>query len=120
MTVTKNLNDGTNLPDHDLRDLMMKNLQISKEMHHMMCSMKRFIFWSRVASMIKFLIIIVPIVLSIIYLSPMLKTFNPAMLKNTFDQYQQLLNMGQQTGGTATGVDINSLPPEIQKLIPKK
>lgn len=117
MTVTKNLNEGGSISDGDLRDMVQKNLQLSEEMHTMMKKMDHFIFWSKVAGFLKFLIIFLPLILSAIYLTP--------LLKNTLSQYQQLLNIGQTAEGIPAGVDlkkidIKSLPPEIQKLIPKK
>ncbi|MBU4217244.1 hypothetical protein L6270_05460 [Candidatus Parcubacteria bacterium] len=117
MTVTQNLNEGGSLTDGDVREMVKKNLQLSEEMHVMMKKMNSFIFWSKVGGFLKFLIIFLPLILSAIYLTP--------LLKNALGQYQQLLNMGQPVDGAVTGVDlkkidIKSLPPEIQKLIPKK
>jgi len=112
MTVTKNLNEGGSLTDGDVREMVQKNLQLSEEMHVMMKKMNSFIFWSRVGGFLKLLIIFLPLVLGYIYLTP--------LLKNALGQYQQILNMNEAVGGATKGVDIKSLPPEIQKLIPKK
>jgi hypothetical protein len=112
MTIVKNLNEDVPLTDNDLREMVQKNLQLSEEMHAMMKKMDHFIFWSRFTSFLKIFLIIVPLALSFIYLSP--------LLKNTLSQYQELLDMGQTVGGAATGVDLKTLSPELQKLIPKK
>lgn len=121
---------AVNLPQNDdVKSLLEKNLELTQEIHGMMRSVKRYMLWQRIMGMIYFLLIVVPIIISIIYLPP--------LLKNLFGQYQQILNGESGTilegflqGGQgsfdfksllnnngAQKVDVNNLPPEIQKLI---
>lgn len=121
---------AVNLPQNDdVKSLLEKNLELTQEIHGMMRSVKRYMLWQRIMGMIYFLLIVVPIIISIIYLPP--------LLKNLLGQYQQILNgessailegflQGGQgsfdfksllDGNGAQKVDVNNLPPEIQKLI---
>jgi len=123
---------AVNLPqndDIDIKSLLEKNLELTQEIHGMMRSVKRYMLWQRIIGIIYFLLIVVPIIISIIYLPP--------LLKNLFGQYQQILNgesgtilEGFLNGGQgsfdfksllndngAQNIDVNSLPPEVQKMI---
>ncbi|MEK7097501.1 MAG: hypothetical protein AAB906_01495 [Patescibacteria group bacterium] len=121
---------AVNLPQNDdVKNLLEKNLELTQEIHGMMKSVKRYMLWQRIMGIIYFLLIVVPIVLSILYLPP--------LMKNLFGQYQQILNGESGTilegflngsqgsfdfksllnSNGAQKVDVNNLPPEIQKLI---
>ena len=76
---------AVNLPQNDdVKNLLEKNLELTQEIHGMMKSVKRYMLWQRIMGIIYFLLIVVPIVLSILYLPP--------LMKNLFGQYQQILN----------------------------
>lgn len=108
MTITQNLNEADSsgqVAKTELRDMMEKNLKMTEEMHAMMKKMDKFIFWSKVSSLLKFVIIILPLILSYFLLSP--------MLKSAFTQYQDLL-------GETKNSNLNGLPAGLQNLIPKK
>lgn len=93
----------------ELKELLEKNLALTEEIHEMTHKIKRYISFQKFMSAVYFLIIVVPIILSIIYLPP--------LLKNIFSQY-----------GNAIGIDGSSLKnllnagnPDFQNLLmPKK
>jgi len=81
--------------DEDIKSLLEKNLKMTEEIHAMVKSMKSYIFWQRIFSVLKLLLIIIPIVLALIYLPP--------FLEEIFAQYESLINLGQTSA--AVGVD---------------
>lgn len=101
--------------DEDIKKLIEENLRLTQEIHVMTKKMKSYITFQKVMSFIYFIIIVVPIVLSIIYLPP--------LLKNIFSQYQEVLGGGSIQGLLEGGagnlnlnnVDVKKLPPDLQK-----
>lgn len=61
-------NQSTQEGDEQLKKLLNDNLKLTEEIHKMTKSIKHFVVWQRVFSILKILIIVVPIVLSFIYL----------------------------------------------------
>lgn len=57
----------------DLQNLLQKNLEYSKEIHKKIEKIERYIYWSRVFNILKFLIIVVPLVLAIALAVPFLR-----------------------------------------------
>jgi len=102
---------------NEIKEMLEENLKLTQEIHEMTKKIKHFITFQKVMSFIYFIIIVVPIVLSIIYLPPLIKSF--------MEQYQNLL--GGSTNFSVesllkTGVnqvDLKNLPPEIEKLLLK-
>ena len=85
---------------------------------------KGYIAFQKFMSIIYILLIVVPIILSIIYLPP--------LLKGVFDQYKDIL--GNQSNGNSSiqnllksaggglnlnNLDVNKMPPEARKLLGK-
>lgn len=66
--------------------LVEENLLLTKEIHKMTKKISIFVRWSRVFSILKILLIVVPIILGILYLPP--------LLKDVFDQYKDLFGVG--------------------------
>jgi len=104
----------------EIKKLLEQNLAYSKEIYRLTKKIKAYINFQKVMSIIYILLIVVPIILSIIYLPP--------LLKGVFDQYQDAL--GLPAGGSiqdllkgATGgldlnnIDINKLSPQIKSLL---
>lgn len=121
--------------DMDVKEMLKENLKLTKEIHSMTKKMKRHITFQKMVSIFYFLLIIVPIILSIIYLPP--------LLKNMLGPYQELLGgssggiMDLFKGGTGDfnlndlknintnatntqNIDIKKLPPDVQKLLQQK
>ena len=69
-----------------MEELLERNLELTEEIHKMTKKIDRFVFWQKITWTLNILIIVVPIVLGIIYLPP--------LLKNTLNQYQELLEDG--------------------------
>ncbi|MDO8668533.1 MAG: hypothetical protein Q7K35_05630 [bacterium] len=69
-----------------IKKLLEENLEYSKEIYTMTRKIKSYITFQKVMSVIYILLIIVPIILSILYLPP--------LLKGVFDQYKDVLGVG--------------------------
>jgi len=111
--------------DDEIKKLLEKNLQLTQEVYKMTKSIKSFVIWQRIFGLLKILIIVVPIVLGIIYLPP--------LIKDLINQYQSILDIGSVVGDSnmsdllkegssaqslnLNNIDIDSLPPEIQKYL---
>jgi hypothetical protein len=107
--------------DEEIKKLLEKNLELTKEIREMVRGIKKYIFWQRVWGVFKILIIIVPVVLGIIYL--------PALLKDVYRQYQSLLGVGgdglnlEAIGGSGFLNNLlesqngGNIPPELQKYL---
>ncbi|HKK53993.1 MAG TPA: hypothetical protein VJ926_00515 [Patescibacteria group bacterium] len=57
----------------DLEKLLKQNLAVSQEILNISRYIKKYIFWSRIISVVKILIILVPIILGIMYLPPIIE-----------------------------------------------
>src|SRR6056297_1896739 len=66
----------------EIKKLVKKNLELNQEIYEMLKSVKRYVLIQQIFSVLKILIIVIPIILGIIYLPPL------------FEQYQSLLNLG--------------------------
>lgn len=69
--------------DNKIEQVLEENLRLTKEIHEMTKSVKRYVTFQKVLSFVYLLLIIVPLILGAIYL--------PALFKNTIGQYQELL-----------------------------
>ncbi|MDO8592933.1 MAG: hypothetical protein Q7R92_04185 [bacterium] len=108
--------------DEEIKKLLEQNLELTKEVYAMTKKIKNYITFQKVMSVFYILIIVVPVILSIIYLPP--------LLKNVFDQYKDLLGVQSGAGNplenllkggagnlNLDNVDINKLPANIRALI---
>lgn len=78
--------------EEELKKLLEKNIELTEEILKMTKSIKHFVTFQKFMSFVYLLIIVVPIVLSIIYLPP--------LLGGVFKQYQELLGVGSPAGVT--------------------
>ena len=62
--------------EDEIKKLLEKNLELTEEIYKMVKGIKKYIFWQKVFSFLKILIIVVPIIIGIIYLPPLLKRFS--------------------------------------------
>jgi hypothetical protein len=100
--------------DEDLKKLLEENLQINKENHQMLKSIKRHFAWQRIVAIFYFIIIVGPIIWGIFYL--------PALLKPIISQYQDLMG-SPNTSGSINLQDLQNLqknltPEALKKLQP--
>lgn len=79
--------------DQELKELLEKNLEYNKAIYEQVEKTRKYIFWGRVVEAVKLTIIVVPIILGILYLPPLIKSF--------FSFYQGLL--GGAGGGLIPG-----------------
>jgi hypothetical protein len=84
--------------DKSMEELLRQNLETMNELQEKVNKVYKYIKWQRAFFGIKILIILIPLILSIIYL--------PAILQNFIAPYQELLGGVQDLSG---GIDINSL-----------
>lgn len=119
--------------DKDVKELLRENLELTKEIHGMTKKIKRHITFQKIITFVYLIIIVAPIILSVIFLPP--------LIKNILGQYQGLLggdagnlldllkgtsggfnldslkNLDSSNSLDASNIDIKKLPPEVQKLI---
>ena len=102
----QNLNQAQESSAPSAEEMLQKNLELTQEIFEMTKKIKRHITFQKIFSLIYFLIIIVPIILSIIYLPP--------LLKNAFGPYMELLD----TDKGDVKLDIGNVNmDELQKLL---
>ena len=111
----------TNIMDEEIKKLLEQNLELTKEIYRMTKKIKNYINFQKVMSIIYILLIIVPIILSIIFLPP--------LLKGMFEQYKDVLGVGAEVGSVQDllkdsagnlnldNIDINKLPPQVRALL---
>ena len=61
--------------DEEIKQLLEKNLALTQEIHGMTKKIRSYIKFQRMVSIFYLLIIVIPIILSIIYLPPLLKNY---------------------------------------------
>jgi hypothetical protein len=79
-----------------IKELLEKNLKLTGEIYEMTKKIKRHMAFQRAVSWFYLFIIIAPIILSIIYLPP--------LLNGLFDQYKDVLNLQGGSSSTIQGL----------------
>ena len=110
--------------DEEIKKILQQNLELTKEIYRMTKKIKNYITWQKIVSIIYLLLIVVPIVLSFIFLPP--------LLKGVFDQYKDLLGSGTSESGSIqdaikgsagninlNNIDPSQLPASVRKLLNK-
>ena len=106
--------------DEEIKKLLEENLKYSKEIYGMTKKIKGHITFQKVMCIIYILLIVVPLILSIIYLPP--------LINNLFNQYQDILGDGSGANGSifdvfkgsAGNIDLNNVDPEqVRKYLNK-
>lgn len=100
-------------------ELLKKNLELNKEIYKMVKGIRHYVFWQRVWGALKLILILTPIILGAIYL--------PKFLSELNEKYSSLLNIANNpienlinsstNGIDLNSIDINSLSPELKKII---
>lgn len=70
----------------ELQKLLQENLKVSQELYEMTKKIKHWVAWQRAWGVFKILIILVPLAIGIIY--------GPALIREAFAPYGELLNIG--------------------------
>ena len=81
----------------DLKNLLEKNLVMTEEVLETVKKVRRYIVMTQIMGVIKFIIILAPIVFAIIYLPP--------LLQDMFSQYKEIIGGGMNLNQ----IDVNSL-----------
>ncbi|MFA6106580.1 MAG: hypothetical protein WC745_02790 [Patescibacteria group bacterium] len=100
--------DGEKPKEERLAELLERNLALTEEIYKMTKSVKGYVNFQKVMSVIYFLLIVVPIILSAIYLPP--------LLKGIFSQYGSALG-GDDFLKTVNPSDLRNVSPEIRNLL---
>jgi len=94
--------------DQVIQQLLEENSKLLKEIHATTERTRRYILVGEILSVVKILIIVIPIVLGFIYLRP--------YVLNAFSSYQELL--GAPAVGTSNSLQPLDLLEELKKLQP--
>ncbi len=100
-----------------IKEIVEENLRLTKEIHEMTTKVRRYVVVARIFSILKILLIVVPIVLGILYLPP--------LMNNLIDKYKDFLGLGdnisiEDLNGNQVNVeniDLNNLNPEAKSKI---
>lgn len=95
-----------NQKDDELKDLIKQNIKLSEDIHEIAVYVKKYIFWQKIFSFLKIFLIVIPLVLSIIYLPP--------LLGQVLDQYKTILDIGSTVNNIP---DIESMTPDLLKFL---
>lgn len=108
------------MPD-DLKSLMEENLKVSKKILENTSVIRKHIFWSRVWSGVKLLLVIIPLVLAAVYLPPLISKY-AGIYESLFGKGGQQTDILNQFKNLSPG-NLNDLlklaPPDIQKQLQK-
>lgn len=98
--------EGLGGSEADLKQLIQENLNLSHEIYRLVKKIRNQLLWQKIFGLLKFLIIVVPLVLGSIYFYP--------RLQEMYQTYQQLTQMTK--GGS---VDVSKLNLDPSKLSPE-
>lgn len=104
-----NENNSENLKDSEVKNLLEENLRLTKEIHQMSRKISRYVAFQKVLSVIYILLIIVPIIISVIYLPP--------LIKNIISPYQELLNGGNNFEKTGDAQNIENILKSAEEIL---
>lgn len=99
---------STGEKQEDIKNLLEENIAISKAILKSAEKTKHYIFWSQIASWIKLLLILIPIILAIIYL--------PALLEKASTQMRSIFNPLGDSGSLNQIKDIESFLQQLKTL----
>ncbi len=77
----------------ELLDLIKENLKISQEILDLTKYIKKYVFWQKIFSWLKFFLILVPLIFAIIYLPPFLEN-----ISYSFQEFVDLFNIISNPG----------------------
>ena len=90
----------------NLEELLKKNIELSEEILKISKKVNNFVVWQKIFSLLKILIIFVPLILGYYYLLPYFKELQGV--------YSELLGL-QDTAQNVNNIDLNSLSPDLLK-----
>jgi hypothetical protein len=81
--------------EQQLKELMEKNLALTQEIYQISLKIKKHLFWQKVTSIIYIIIIVLPLILSIIYLPKIINTSLSGILPPDVNQGNLLKDLYQ-------------------------
>ena len=82
----------------DLEKLLQKNLAVSQEILDISRYIKKYVFWRKIIGLIKFLVIVIPIILGIIYLPPIIEDSLNNLNQNINNPLSNIINCNCENG----------------------
>lgn len=102
-----------NLEQKTLEQLVEKNIQLTEEIHRMSKRMNRYVTIQHILSVVYFLLIVVPLVASIIFLPP--------LINSLLNPYMELMNNGKEATDAMKNIsspeNITDILNEAQKIL---
>lgn len=92
------------MTEEEISKILEENLRLAQETHEMVRKIRKHIAWQKAISIFYLLLFVVPMILSLIYLPP--------LLKGVFGQYGQLLQSASPNavpGSAGGGMDMDSI-----------
>lgn len=86
-----------------IKKILKENLALTKELKKMVGDVKKFVFWSRVFTVLKITLIVIPIILGFIYLPPLIEKY--------VDQVKSYFGISIKTNGDS--INLDQIPPEV-------
>jgi len=93
----------------ELEEMMRQNLELTQEIHAMTKKIKGYITFQKFMTFFYMFLIIAPLILSFMYLTP--------MLDKLLSNYSEMLGPINELNG---GNDFKTLPPAVQKVLEKQ
>lgn len=95
----------------ELEVMIKENMKMTREVYWQLKKVKNQIKWMNIFAALRFLLIVIPLILALIYLPP--------LIKNMLAPYQELLNENSNmpAGVDLKNLNLNNLPDTIQKLL---
>ncbi len=90
------------------REILEALIDSNKKIYHKIKRIDNYIFWQKIFSVVKIIIIVVPIAIMIIILPP--------MLNNLMDQYRSILGITEMT----EEINLENINPEEAKKLLEK
>ncbi|KKQ78500.1 MAG: hypothetical protein UT02_C0065G0005 [Parcubacteria group bacterium GW2011_GWC2_38_7] len=91
--------------DEEIKQLLQKNLEYSKETHKMLMKIRHYIFMQHIMNILKIILIVVPIVFAIFFAVP--------YLRETIKVYQSM--MSEFNSATGSGAVYNGVFELLKK-----
>jgi len=95
-----------------IAEMVETNLKVSEQILQTTLKIKKFILWMKIMNIVKVLLIIIPLLLGFLYLSPYLKS-----MQSAFSVYGELLGIGQTGDGDMPAVGSGQSPQDILQQI---
>ena len=109
--MTVQIQNNTSEEKSSTEEILQKLLEQSAENNELLHKIRSYQNLQRLMGYLKLLIIVVPVVLSIIYL--------PAILKPYWDQYQQIFELTKSANNLSGTVNLNQISPDLINSILK-